>query len=227
MSHFLNHEPCPKCKSRDNLARYSDGHAWCFGCGYKEEAIVTIQSIKDRIYKEEVIDNDPTGIVLDSNIPAVPKRWLLKYGITDKEILDNGIGWNEEKQLLVLIHNHKFYQGRSFRPDRPKYLTKGKPVLTFYGDGDKLIVVEDVLSAIKVSRVTTAMPLLGSYMPLEWATIVCKRFKQVGIWLDRDKAKESLKMARILRERGLDSGSIITDLDPKEYSTEKIKEFIA
>ena len=37
-STFIAHEPCPECGSRDNLARYSDGHAHCFGCGYYEKA---------------------------------------------------------------------------------------------------------------------------------------------------------------------------------------------
>ena len=35
-SNFLNHEPCPKCGSRDNLARFDDGHGYCFGCQYYE-----------------------------------------------------------------------------------------------------------------------------------------------------------------------------------------------
>ena len=35
---FVRHEPCPQCSSRDNLARYSDGHAYCFGCEYREPA---------------------------------------------------------------------------------------------------------------------------------------------------------------------------------------------
>lgn len=35
-SEFVKHEPCPQCNSRNNLARYSDGHAWCFGCQYRE-----------------------------------------------------------------------------------------------------------------------------------------------------------------------------------------------
>jgi twinkle protein len=35
-SKFLNHEPCPKCGSKDNLARYEDGHGYCFGCDYYE-----------------------------------------------------------------------------------------------------------------------------------------------------------------------------------------------
>ena len=226
MSHYLHHEPCPRCRSKDNLARYSDGHAWCFGCGYKEPPVVTIQSIRDRIYKEEVIHDDPDSVCLDYDIPTVPRRWLLKYGITEQESTDNGIGWKKDEQLLVLIQHNGFYQGRNFKDTGPKYLTRGKPILTFYGEGDILVVVEDVLSAIKVARVTASMPLLGSHMPTEWATIVCKRFREGRIWLDKDKAKESLKMARMLRERGLDCSSIITDLDPKEYSTREIGEYI-
>jgi twinkle protein len=33
---FVAKEPCPECGSRDNLARYSDGHAFCFGCSHWE-----------------------------------------------------------------------------------------------------------------------------------------------------------------------------------------------
>jgi twinkle protein len=35
-SEFLRHEPCPSCGSRNNLARYDDGHGFCFGCNYYE-----------------------------------------------------------------------------------------------------------------------------------------------------------------------------------------------
>lgn len=34
----VQHEPCPECGSKDNLARYEDGHAYCFGCEYYEHA---------------------------------------------------------------------------------------------------------------------------------------------------------------------------------------------
>lgn len=39
-SSCIGKEPCPKCGSRNNLARYSDGHAHCFsmGCTYYERA---------------------------------------------------------------------------------------------------------------------------------------------------------------------------------------------
>lgn len=37
---FDSHEPCPGCGSKDNLARYTDGSAVCYGagCEYREEA---------------------------------------------------------------------------------------------------------------------------------------------------------------------------------------------
>ena len=37
-SQFTHKEPCPRCGSRDNLARYTDGHGFCFGCDHYEPA---------------------------------------------------------------------------------------------------------------------------------------------------------------------------------------------
>jgi twinkle protein len=36
----VGHEPCPSCQSKDNFARYEDGHGYCFtpGCEYRESA---------------------------------------------------------------------------------------------------------------------------------------------------------------------------------------------
>lgn len=36
-SAFIAKESCPECGSRDNLARYSDGHGFCFGCHHYEK----------------------------------------------------------------------------------------------------------------------------------------------------------------------------------------------
>ena len=47
-SAFKHHEPCPQCGSKNNLARYEDGSAYCFGsdCKYYEKAEGQIQSLK-------------------------------------------------------------------------------------------------------------------------------------------------------------------------------------
>lgn len=44
MANFVKHEPCPECGSKDNLARYDDDSAYCFGCEYFEGEHKTIQS---------------------------------------------------------------------------------------------------------------------------------------------------------------------------------------
>lgn len=36
MGEFVRHEPCPECGSKNNLARYVDGSATCFGCKHWE-----------------------------------------------------------------------------------------------------------------------------------------------------------------------------------------------
>ena len=38
-SKVVGKEPCPTCGSRDNLVRYSDGHAHCFGCRRYERSV--------------------------------------------------------------------------------------------------------------------------------------------------------------------------------------------
>ena len=42
-SEFVQHEPCPACGSKDNLARYTDGHGYCFGCKHYENPTGTIE----------------------------------------------------------------------------------------------------------------------------------------------------------------------------------------
>lgn len=39
MANFVQHEACPNCKSKDNLARYDDESAFCFGCSYYENKL--------------------------------------------------------------------------------------------------------------------------------------------------------------------------------------------
>ncbi len=45
-SNLVGHEPCPECGSKDNLARYDDGHAYCFGinCDYRESSNTSVNN---------------------------------------------------------------------------------------------------------------------------------------------------------------------------------------
>lgn len=63
-SEFVAHEPCPACGSKDNLARYDDGHGYCFGCEYYEFGDgTTAQHSKPRM-----------TFTLKGNAEPLPKR---------------------------------------------------------------------------------------------------------------------------------------------------------
>ena len=69
----IRHEPCPQCGSRDNLARYSDGHAYCFGfnCGYYEPPTDVIKPLsmpvkKNNFERGEYVDLPKRKIFADT-----------------------------------------------------------------------------------------------------------------------------------------------------------------
>lgn len=69
---LVDKEPCPACGSRDNLGRYADGHAFCFGCGHKEPPTASGASkttTKTPVANMKLLD----GVAMD-----LPKRGLKK-----------------------------------------------------------------------------------------------------------------------------------------------------
>jgi ribosomal protein S27AE len=229
MSKFLRHINCPRCGSKDNLAEYDD-HFWCFGCKY-HKLKNDIGSIRNRIAEQDhtMRRTLPKDIEVSQDIPKPAMQWLLSYGITPNEINDFGIGWNDDAQLLVLVKTPDYWQARTFGNHKVKYMSNGIKPLTFYGYADKIVCVEDILSAIKISRLSPefcALPLLGSSMSEEVIQRLSGHFKSVVIWLDRDKANEAIKIARNLKQRGFNSSVVISPLDPKEYSKGELSEWL-
>ena len=227
MSAFIKHLPCKSCGSKDNLGEYTD-HFWCFGCGFYEEKL-DLKSIRERLagtnYKPVRWGDIRDSLAFTKHIPKQAMRWLLQYRITLGEIKRYNILWCQQNETLILIHKQDYWQGRHFGKYGLKYLSKGKKPLTKYGNSDTIILVEDVLSAIKIARLSPkycAMPLLGSSLSIEHEEVLRDLFKTIHIWLDRDKAKQGIKMSRNLKQKGIKSRVIITDLDPKEYNEGEI-----
>ena len=224
---FIQHTNCPKCGSRDNLAEYSDGF-YCFGCGYRKQKN-DLNSVRNRLQSEQTMLSDELDIPTTNDIPIEPMQWLLQYGITQQDVDTYKLGWNANNQMLVLVNTPQYYQARNFSKYGPKYISKGKKPLLFYGLGDILICVEDVVSAIKIAKANknvTVTPLLGSIISLELTETILKRFKKIYLWLDRDKAIEAVKQARNIKQKGIDSDVIITPNDPKDYSTGEINQWL-
>jgi len=230
MSNFIKLGPCPHCGSKDNRAEYENGY-WCFGCS-KLEPKEDTESLRDRIRNRSNESNSSIAALIDTvtDIPQQPMRWLLKYNITPEEIKMNGIKWNPARKLLVLIQNNSYWQARNFGFGNIKYMSQGIKPLTIYGKGDTIVVVEDVLSAIKIARLRHAgicsTPLLGSSVSKKTMSQLVKDYKTIYVWLDRDKARTAVDIKNKFRSLGIISKAIISDLDPKEYNKTEILEWL-
>lgn len=238
MATFVRHEPCPSCGSRDNLGRYSDGSAWCFGCHYTESvsdsgAVVGVRSapLKD---DDVQLSND-----LCFDYPRHVVEWLDKYGISVSEGIKHGWKYSPYWDQLVFIFNDgeggiACTQARNFNPERAakrKYYNQGSPkdVLPIFHAPTKqrrLVVVEDAVSAAKIARQIDAMPCLGSYLPARKIMALKTSYEFLDVWLDADKLKEAREIETMAKWVGLSARTIYTELDPKEYSDDEIKEFL-
>ena len=227
MSKFLRHLPCPKCRSKDNLGEYDD-HFYCFGCQYYKTK-QDLESLRNRL-KEKRPSNVVTTSVLHTTeeLPQVAMKWLLFYGITLNEIVKYNFQWCTDNGTLILLNTGSYWQGRSFKSYGPKYLSHGPKPLTVYGKSATIILTEDILSAIKVSRnqLVCSAPLLGSSLASNFEEELVNNYQTVYVWLDRDKAKNAIKIKNRLKSLGLESKAIITNLDPKEYNNKEIEQWL-
>ena len=245
---YVKHGPCPKCGSRDNLGTYRDGHQWCFGCGYYVSSIESLGARVQRVSEVpqgevlrgvQQLPSDSSRIIGYAGL-----RWIKQYGITDEELKRYNVLWSEEKsQLIYPIYGGEgellAWQARNFNPEllsKSKYHTAGKidEVLYilrsdahYYHNGvdycDSICLVEDVASAIKLSRYIPAMPLFGSHISTQRLNRLRLSFKRVVVWLDRDKAKNAYKGVQMASQMGFDTQVVVTELDPKDLSDEVIK----
>jgi DNA primase len=187
------------------------------------------------IAEEPILLSMPFGTTHTIDVKAI--QWLDKYGIHRAEILANNIQWNPMRHWLVfpikMMGELKAYTLRQF-PQlgqidvKPKWLTKG-PVssLNYYvgssiGRQDTVVIVEDIVSAIKVGRLTRAMPLFGSHLSPKKIIWLNSVTKHVIIWLDRDKWKEAMMFAKSCELVGLETKVLYTARDPKDHSDAEI-----
>lgn len=248
MSTVERHEPCPKCRkdghdnTGDNLARYADGGAYCFRCGYFETA-TGIKSTAELLGGG--VGNKPQPrptcylpADITTDLPEEARAWLAKYSLTPLDISKNMILWSEERQRIIFPYFVKgelvAWQGRDINAKGAgKWHSQGDltQLMHIFGNPyqQTVVLTEDIISTIRIGSTTTSvasLPLFGSIIKTKLLLQLNERFHRVLIWLDKDKEMYSRKMSKYAREFGMDCRSIVTDLDPKEYSDSEILDII-
>jgi len=155
---FVQHEPCPECGSADNLARYSDGHGYCFGCEYHEKA-------EEDGEDTPATEREAKGIRSKSDLIKGTYRALAKRGISEDTCRLWGYQVGQFRGKTVQIANFRIggklvvqklrTKDKDFPILGPKTLRKKLPL---YGKwlwkegGKKVVVTEGEIDAMSVSQ---------------------------------------------------------------------------
>lgn len=149
---FVAHEPCPNCGSSDNLGRYADGHAHCFGCAYYEPPSDAPRRASRR-----------TKIAKNLIDPG-EARALVKRGLTEETCRKWGYTVGDMGGRPVQIASYRDDAGNIVAqkvrfPDKDfTVLGSLKDALPLYGqwlwrDGGKMVVItEGEIDALTVSQ---------------------------------------------------------------------------
>lgn len=250
----FNHVGCSAGRdTKHRLVVRRDGNtlvAWCHHCqargvhggdasatNYTRKRRQQLNSVQSEVHL-------PHDIVYGmTEFPPLANVWLNQYGITMDERQQFGIGWSAYYGRVVLpVYMNEglvAFQLRRIMPDDdgPKYLTVRKAGVAHpmwqagqFVHGGVMVLTEDMLSAIKVSRVANATAMLGTTTPQDNLAYILRFNPDVVLmWFDDDnpdvKAKQRVAHRRI--------GAFVTchiyhshGRDPKEYTTEEIQEVI-
>lgn len=228
-----------------NKSGYS---CYCFKCGetdfHAHEDLTLRRKLQYQQTKE--LFNDikvPTDIVFSNQLSDDTVVWLGKAGVSPELAEHYGIGYSKYYNRAYLpIKDTKgnilFQQWRSVDGSQPKYINQrgaSKDVL-FYSDDAKVlpnhkpkeravVVVEDILSAIRVGRLQKACAMLGTSISNHNLLNIVELYDTIYIWTDSDKAgiKSRKKLRRLFSLYNKTIIDIYTDKDPKLYNNQEIK----
>lgn len=227
---FLRHEPCENCGSKDNKAVYADGHTFCFGCKKHTRPTETTY-----------IPEEPKTVpqiqpYLVSYLPKENKDWLRQY-LTDDQI-DQYFWYYPAHDRHVYLDYDKddklvFWEGRKVGnlDGIKKTICYGQRTFKVFGkwkETHTICIVEDIVSAIKISDLVGVVCLHGSAIPNSLYTRIgyMSTISHVIIWMDRDKLSDAEKYVRKFSNYGIKCSLVMTPQDPKVYSLDEIKEIL-
>ena len=147
-SEFLHHAPCDNCGSKDNVAVYSDGHTYCFGCG-------VITNEKDILNPVKNVDKN----FLQYDIRQLPKRHL---DVTTLQKFHYGVSSNKGRPVQVANYYNKDNElvAQKLRyPDKTFQWIGDAKDATLFGQnlwrdkGKMIVITEGEIDALSVSKV--------------------------------------------------------------------------
>ena len=246
------HVGCTGSSPAVKILRRNDGsiHCKCYRCDMfgstrpePDKTPAEVKAYLERLRGNGSTDKGAAPLCLPrdhstswSNWSFEGQSWLRGYGISEVETRKHGIGYSSFLNRVIIPCSGRDgrllgYQARRLQySDGPKYWTKRdeqKSQLYKFitnNKSDVLVICEDVMSAIKLSRYYNALAILGTQINPEALNIAIK-FKEVIIYLDNDNAQVCQLQSRIKRRLEMlvpDVKLIKLDKDPKALTDQEL-----
>lgn len=241
MSLIRSSQNCLKCGSKRGKAVYSDNEH-CFSCGEhlnKGRTFAVRESRTDRLPWTGELPKDYSAY----GPPDMWHKWLAQYDFTyDSAWCQKEYGWSREldRMIFPIYHNGelKAYQARSLDRE-PKWITcspdyewgKKYPAMFYPALKPefihKWVIVEDIVSAIKVGQTYPCISILGTTSSKSLCNFLLRYGQHFILWLDNDEAGEKAVKNLSTNLKMCAKISVIrSERDPKYYSIDEIKERI-
>lgn len=220
--------------------------SYCFRCGehsFLPHGIQSIEAIRKREaeYRNRIQNGSislPDDYTLD--IPMHNMTWFLQYGITAELARAYSIGYSPglDRVVLPVFEKGELVAVQNRATDihvKPKYLNPwGRHVsdAVFWSDeyheSPVIVVVEDILSAIKGGQVLPFASVLGTKISDARINKIVARASHVFLWFDGDEAGQDARVryTKELKFQGVHVWNIVTPLDPKKYTVTEIRKII-
>lgn len=210
-SSCVGHEPCPQCGSRDNLARYSDGHGFCFGCQFYQHPSRNEGTNHRRVARvsEDMLTGDVRALPKRALSEETCRHWRYQVGQKPDGTPVHIANYCDDQGVVV---------AQKIRTADKKFVWLGEPKKAgLYGQwlwrdgGKKVVVTEGEIDALSVSQLQSnkwpvvSVPSGAAGAPKAVANAIewLERFEQVIFLFDDDEpGRESAKECAALLTPG-------------------------
>jgi len=163
------------------------------------------------------------------DLPLLTRRWWFKSGLNVSEYEMAGIKMLDGNKFTIPLYCEGNLTGLAIRPMKdtlPKWLMLGSknvsPFTQTNPGNDTLILTEDYLSALRLSRYYSTLPLLGISLNDKVFSLITKWNKagrKVVIWLDNDslQVKQNAKQIYKKLEQFVKCGIVLIEKEPKHF----------
>lgn len=220
---------CPDCSSSDGLADYEDG-TYCHSCHKKQRNLSLIKKpTEDK--KGADFPLFPWDMLIDPD----ELGWLANFGL-GKEVHKFQVFHDEKSSRLCFPYfSDGRYLGCWMRSliEKPKWLYAGEKNFCwiYYQNQDilsnRVAVVEDVISALRVSKFCDVICLGGTSFKNEYVEEEIKKYKNLIAFFDGDTAgKKAAELFRNHHKLIKNVKVIRNRKDPKEYNDPELERLL-